>query len=125
MKEISTGIQALLNGADATQPNAVLTGFFLQRAQSLVVNLPPFKNCEDYLAGKPGARELAEDAGSLFPVFRLLQPFATQIFTRLLFLVPLVINRRNRLINHLSVDSFYLQIGNHAHAPEFFVVAAE
>src|SRR5438309_11987625 len=116
MKEISTGIQALQNRAKtASDLTTTLDRFFLQRAQSLIVNSPPFKNCEDYLAGKTSARELAEDAGSLFPVFVLLQPFETQIFARLFFLVHVFINRLIRLINHLSVVSCYLQIANHAH----------
>ena len=61
----------------------------------------------------------------LLLVLRLAQPLAVQKGPRLFFLIHFVKGSGNCGLDHLPVDALDLQIGDHAHAAELLVVAAE
>src|SRR5579864_5330271 len=95
--------------------------FTFQRSQHLFVHIPLFQDGEDGFGAKSRAYQLAEDAGSLFSILRLGQALALQICAGLLFFVNFAEDGRYSGVDHVAVDPFRFQIGDHAQAAEFFV----
>src|SRR5713226_1578307 len=104
---------------------ALLHRFTLQSSERLLIHVPFLQDRKDRLRPESSAHELPEDASGLLLIRGLFQALAAQVLARLLLFVHLVIDRGHGLLNHLAMDSLDLQVGDHAPAAKFLVVAAK
>src|ERR1700722_11401423 len=99
--------------------------FPFERAERLLIDIPFLKNREDGGGGKSGPGELAKNPRRLLLVPGLHQTLALEIGSRLFCVTHFVLPRIHRFLDNVAVDSFRLEIHNHAPAAQFFIVAAE
>src|SRR3974377_2311339 len=83
-------------------------GVGFERGQQFLVHVPLLEDAENGFWAEAGAGQLAEDSGSLFLVFRLLQALATQELASELFLVHFAVNASDRLLAYIAMTALGL-----------------
>src|SRR5581483_7932121 len=78
---------------------------FFQRAQHFLIHIPLLQNGENSFAAKTCPSEVSKNACRLFPICWFFKPLATQVLSGLVFVIHLIVGRRDGVLDDLSMNA--------------------